>query len=409
MKVYELYYDIDRYEHAAEADRVDEPLPLERWELPYGQPFGEDWKPIKIKLIRRNDRGKRVRPGDTPGYSPGIPLLSQRAVDELGDLLADNGEILPLECDDGTYYLFNVTRVIDALDRERSELRYFSSTGRLDEVTRYAFRAEQLEGATIFKIPDFEHSQVYVTDTFVSAVERAGLVGFEFQLLWSTEGDDAAAAAPYRPGTEAAAEDAKETESDRFAREKQAGLERVLGTMHNVMDHAIVPFDAGGALDVYFFPNAMPGTVLASMELILPDGTGTVPNQLGTYEVAACTRKPIALAEADQDATPFQQTERRLRDLMTWVGRSAAAAKLEPGEYYQVPCDEGEMFVVFDRFPIGGGELLISGRKHGLMLCIEVTQDECRYADEHGGERLLRLLKQNGVYPFSDQDRPSTV
>lgn len=36
---------------------------------------------------------------------------------------------------------------------------------------------------------------------------------------------------------------------------KSKGLENVLGKMHHLVGHAIVPFAVGGAVDMYYFPN----------------------------------------------------------------------------------------------------------------------------------------------------------
>src|SRR5882762_3368828 len=65
---------------------------------------------------------------------------------------------------------------------------------------------------------------------------------------------------------------------------KQKALERILGPMHNIVGHAVIPFAIGGAVDMYYFPNGIAGTGFATMELIKPDGTGPLPNSLGTYE-----------------------------------------------------------------------------------------------------------------------------
>lgn len=53
---------------------------------------------------------------------------------------------------------------------------------------------------------------------------------------------------------------------------KSKGLESILGKMHNLVGHAIVPFAVDGAVDMYYFPNHIKGTGFATMELLDPDG-----------------------------------------------------------------------------------------------------------------------------------------
>ncbi len=74
---------------------------------------------------------------------------------------------------------------------------------------------------------------------------------------------------------------------------KRAALERVLGPMHDVVGHAVLPFQLGGAVDMYYFPNGIRGTGFATMELIEPDRSGPKPNRIGTYELVAFTKHPV--------------------------------------------------------------------------------------------------------------------
>jgi hypothetical protein len=200
---------------------------------------------------------------------------------------------------------------------------------------------------------------------------------------------------------------------------KKAALERILGPMDEVVGHAIIPFAVGGGVDVYYFSQAMPGTVFVTMELIEPDGTGPRPNRLGTYELVASTRLPAAPPEAriarrgddahEQD--PFDLQERRAWGVLTALGRYSFEAVLEPGDTAEAPGGEGEpnRWVLLDEFETGGVPFEVEGRRHGLLLCMEVHPCEVEYAREHGSGELLEKLKQAGAYPYSDLDRPPVV
>jgi hypothetical protein len=162
------------------------------------QPIGEAWFPIKVEEWEHTYShipGDYPILGGFPGY-PITPIFSQRAVDALADLLEGNGELLPLICDSGEYYAFNITREVDALDEERSEFKRFSELYMLmvDEsepdpwcISRYEFHPERIADLSIFKLLRTRHQfdAALVTDKFVQRVREADLKGFDFKLLSS--------------------------------------------------------------------------------------------------------------------------------------------------------------------------------------------------------------------------------
>lgn len=128
----------------------------------------------------------RLRKGDTPGLSTHIPVFNSKAVEILADFLEPNGELLPITCDGERLFVFNVTRVVDALDEDNSELKLFSD-GEIMDVVGFSFFEEKLSGMTVFKIPQLIRMDVFVTDPFVERVEAAKLKGFKFRLVWSSD------------------------------------------------------------------------------------------------------------------------------------------------------------------------------------------------------------------------------
>jgi hypothetical protein len=131
---------------------------------------------------------RRMSKGDTPGLSTHIPVFSLKAVNVLADLLKRNGELLPITCDDEAYFVFNVTRVIDALDERESELDLYNS-GKIMNIARYSFFEDKLASASVFKIPQFLLGRVFVTAPFVARVKEANLIGFKFRPVWSSDDD----------------------------------------------------------------------------------------------------------------------------------------------------------------------------------------------------------------------------
>jgi hypothetical protein len=87
-----------------------------------GKLIGDAW--ILVRVVTDDDT-KIFPVGDCP-FFPGFyvePILSAKAVEALRDLLEENGELLPLLCDEGIYYVFNTARIVDALDEKHSEFK----------------------------------------------------------------------------------------------------------------------------------------------------------------------------------------------------------------------------------------------------------------------------------------------
>lgn len=113
-----------------------------------------------------------------------VPVFNARAADLLRPLLIDNGELLPLLCDEGSYFAYNVTTVLDALDLEKSSIIRFAS-GRIMDITRHEFLQAKVTHS-IFKIPQVPWMEVFVTDEFRDAVSQHRLTGFTFKLVWES-------------------------------------------------------------------------------------------------------------------------------------------------------------------------------------------------------------------------------
>lgn len=189
--------------------------------------------------------------------------------------------------------------------------------------------------------------------------------------------------------------------------EKVKGLESVLGKMHDMVGHAIIPFSIGGAVDMYYFPHHIPGTGFATMELLDPDGNGPKPNYIGTYELVAFTREPYN--ENEDTKTAFNAIERRICGIFTTIGNYSSQAVLNPGETCEIPVTgEENKCLVFDNY-LPDKEFKIGDREHHLLLCLEVFRSEMEYAREHGSDELLVMLQQAGHYPYSDLNRAPVV
>ncbi len=186
---------------------------------------------------------------------------------------------------------------------------------------------------------------------------------------------------------------------------KSKGLENVLGKMHDLVGHAIIPFAIGGAVDMYYFPNHIKGTGFATMELLEPDGTGPLPNRLGTYELVAFTKHDYNNSGDTQ--TLFNLIERKVCGIFTTIGFFSREAVLNPNETCEIPNGEGEenSCIVFDLYEPGNKKFMIGDRLHHLLLCLQVFRSEMDFAREKGSEELFKRLKDAGHYPYSDLER----
>ena len=195
-----------------------------------------------------------------------------------------------------------------------------------------------------------------------------------------------------------------EEESDKDYELKEEGLENVLGKMHGMVGHAIIPFSIGGAVDMYYFPNHIKGTGFATMELLNPDGTGPKPNRIGTYELVAFTK--LSYNDNEEEPTEFNKIERRFCGIFTTIGNYCTQAILNPNETIEVPngTDENNCLIL-DNYKSENKEFKIGQRNHHLLLCLEVFRSEMEYARKNGSGKLIELLKENGIYPYSDLDR----
>ncbi|MEM6801167.1 MAG: suppressor of fused domain protein [Bacteroidota bacterium] len=190
---------------------------------------------------------------------------------------------------------------------------------------------------------------------------------------------------------------------------KKAGLEAILGEMHTMVGHAIIPFELGGALDMYYFPKHIAGTGFATMELLDPDGKGPLENRLGTYELLAFTKYDYQTSK--EEPMPFNKAEREACGYLTAIGMYSSQAVLNPYETIEVPNGEGEenTCLIFDNYLPDGKAFKVGQRKHHLLLCLRVFRSEMNYAREQGSETLLELLKEKNIYPYGDLDREAVV
>ncbi|MBN2391036.1 MAG: hypothetical protein JXR84_09940, partial [Anaerolineae bacterium] len=182
MKVYILKANYNNYHILAPVGSDT----LELYRRFNGQCIETPPEHIEVEVV---EPGQNLPGGDFPGLTSHIPVFSAKGTRVLGQLLSSVGETIPLRCENcgDTYTALNVTRLVAALDESRSEVKRFTSSGRIMRILRYAFREDAVSDETLFKIPETVLQDVYATEAVVEKVVQSDLRGFVFKLVWTNE------------------------------------------------------------------------------------------------------------------------------------------------------------------------------------------------------------------------------
>lgn len=138
-----------------------------------GQPL--PWPaPLEI-LADEEDTG--IPEADIGMLSSGSLVLTEGAYATLKPVAETYGQLLPLQYGDRTLWLWNITNVPGALDRERSAFNDFGG------VAQPVFSAAQIADNAVFKLEEDNFSGIYCTDTFRELVESHQFSGLAFEEL----------------------------------------------------------------------------------------------------------------------------------------------------------------------------------------------------------------------------------
>ena len=202
-------------------------------------------------------------------------------------------------------------------------------------------------------------------------------------------------------------EDQDEVAAQEWYDKKSGLMVDILGEEHDRVMHAIIPFAIGGGLDLYYFPNGIEGTAIATKELSEVPGEGSSNDVFDCYELVMFTRLPISLDDAVNESTPFGHVHKSMNAILNSIASYSGQATLNPNETCEFPEDFetiGGKCLIFDAYATD-----VEHSEFGLLLVIEIHRSEMDYARKNGGSKLIEKLKKSGVYPYSDMDRPAVV
>lgn len=187
MKIYRLDTDRENYliwDYAE--DYSDDYVSARHFK---GKPMKDYWKVHKLiisSLLSKKEK-KRRKLGDISGIW-GSPQLSLNARLCLYDLIKDYGEFLPVDTEVGDYEYFNVTKVIDAFNRDKAKFTYFPTGGEY-QTLKYSFYPDRISGIPIFKV-DSKLYEIFVNEEFKQRYEKCGLTGAIFEEVWDSEKEE---------------------------------------------------------------------------------------------------------------------------------------------------------------------------------------------------------------------------
>jgi hypothetical protein len=182
-------------------------------------------------------------------------------------------------------------------------------------------------------------------------------------------------------------------------------IEKSLGKEYHLVMHAIIAFVVGGALDLYYYPNGILGTAIATRELSELPGKGASNKVFQNYELVMFTRHPIDLDAAKDEQSVFGKAHKRISSILNPIARYSFEASLNPNETCEFPSDipqVGGTCLIFDGYGAHKDE---QHGTFGLLAIIEVFRSEMEFARKNRGAALLSRLKDKGHYPYSDMER----
>lgn len=139
------------------------------------------WSPTRVETV-----SKKSYP-DFPVYLSSKPVISARVKKEIEPFLQDEVEFLPLLHDELELYMINVTKVLDCVDWERSDIQKFKD-GSLAGFNNLAFDFAKIPAETyMFKFKERASTLVFVTEAFKDLIESHKFKGLDFSEVYDSD------------------------------------------------------------------------------------------------------------------------------------------------------------------------------------------------------------------------------
>ena len=197
---------------------------------------------------------------------------------------------------------------------------------------------------------------------------------------------------------------------EEWSDKKSALMEMILGKQHDMVCHSIVSYEVGGPLDLYYYPNRISGTGVATQELTSVCRDSSRNKVFSKYELVMFTKHQMNLNASESEDTPFGKAHHNINAILNLIAPYCQEEEINPGETLEFPPDMeivGGKCLIFDSYGLESGKSNEEG--FGLMLVMEIFRDEMEFAMKNGSNQLFLRLKEKNFYPYSDLDRPSVI
>lgn len=128
----------------------------------------QEWQPISVIQVDTT----------SPFNVTGLNSIMIWETTLINNCPSSDYQALPVTMNDTIYYAIHITRVLDCLDAGRSVFKRFKN--RNIGVEHYVLKADCVEDAHLFTIPDDGHSAIFASERFKSQVEEQGWTGLTF-------------------------------------------------------------------------------------------------------------------------------------------------------------------------------------------------------------------------------------
>jgi hypothetical protein len=133
-----------------------------------------DYKPLEF-IVKHKDALKY----DMYHCTSCMCVLSQKAIDTLGEEMLENYIKVPVFINSKPYYAIKVAKTIDCIDLEKSV--YVDPEGKGEQflsIAKAIFHFDKLNSNQWFSIPQYIY--IYCTESVAEKIKKTDLLGFEF-------------------------------------------------------------------------------------------------------------------------------------------------------------------------------------------------------------------------------------
>jgi len=136
------------------------------------------WKQLKVHPFKKPGKRKIEPIGDFHMMLPVFIVSEKAKVFFENEMPAEYLELLPVDYENEgeAFYALNVIQKIDALDRDKSELSFYSnSTSRIKSISKLELREDVAQSEKLFKIKEL--NTTFCSENFYQKLKVSGLKG----------------------------------------------------------------------------------------------------------------------------------------------------------------------------------------------------------------------------------------